>query len=228
MPRLAVHDIGVGEVVQFPGVPDAWVHFPLTALLSLVASDASGTGVAVAMVGSEGATGLTSTLTGFRPPFQVVGTIAGRVARLPADEVAGLIASEPRFHDAVLRCLGAQVVEVVQVSACNRLHPLSDRVARWLLCMADRTGQNELPATHELLAEMLGASRPNVSSALESFVRRGLVDTERGVITILDRDGLAAAGDGCHLVVADALRRLRGRDPRAATGGSRRGAAPAS
>lgn len=206
--RLTVLDVGAGDIMHLPGVPDGWIYFPLTALLALVVSDASGTGVAVGVVGPEGATGLTAALTGVETPAEVVCTIPGRVARLSADALPALVADDVRLLDAVVGCLSAQLVEVVQLSACNRLHPLADRLARWLLCAQDRSGRDELPLTHDLLARLLGASRPNVSAVMEAFARRGLVATERGAIRILDREGLARAGRQCFQPVPPAFGRL--------------------
>lgn len=202
-----VLEVASGDATRLDGSPGGWIDFPLTALLSVVVSDPSGTSVAVAMVGPEGATGLSGALTGIEPLPGVVCAIGGRVARLPTGEVRRLFDLDPNFRAASVRCLGAELAEIVQVSACNRLHPLSDRLANWLLCASARTGRDELPATHDLLARLLGASRPNVSEALEAFAHQGVVETQRGAVRIVDRAGLAACGSNCAAALADLVGR---------------------
>jgi CRP-like cAMP-binding protein len=102
---------------------------------------------------------------------------------------------------------------MAQWVACARLHEAPERLARWLLMCHDRVEGHTLALTHEFLAQMLGVRRPTVSLAASTLQRAGLIQYSRGVVTILDRDGLEEAACECHRVSRDEYRRLFGRLP---------------
>jgi hypothetical protein len=97
---------------------------------------------------------------------------------------------------------------------CARLHPVEERMARWLLMCHDRLGQDAFPLTHEYLAEMLGVRRASVTIAAGVLRKGGLIEYHRGVVTILDRPRLEEAACECNRVTAEEYRRLFGRGPR--------------
>ena len=101
--------------------------------------------------------------------------------------------------------MGARFVDCVQVSACHRLHPLEARIARCLLTTRDRIELDEFPCTHELLAGMLGSSRPKVSLALEALQRTGAVIHRRGFIQICDPLALEAMTCSCYQTISNAF-----------------------
>jgi CRP-like cAMP-binding protein len=101
--------------------------------------------------------------------------------------------------------LGARFADCVQVSACHRLHPLEARMARCLLTTRDRIERDEFPCTHELLAGMLGASRPKVSLAMEALQETGAVRHRRGAIRICDPVALEAMTCGCYRTIRNAF-----------------------
>ena len=112
------------------------------------------------------------------------------------------------------RIMGAYVLEfftmVAQTTACNRQHTILQRFARWVLMTQDRTAREEFPITQEFLAEMLGVTRPKVTSAAGAMRRRGLIDYRRGLMTVENRGRLEAAACECYALVWDRFEELEG------------------
>lgn len=136
--------------------------------------------------------------------------IPGEAERLPAAAFSALIERLPALRRLMLRYALALVTQVAQGSACNRLHPVEARCARWLLMTHDRVDGDAFPLTQDFLAQMLGASRPSVSIAAGVLQKAGLIRYTRGVIEVLDRPGLEAASCECYGVIAGEFRRLAG------------------
>ena len=112
----------------------------------------------------------------------------------------------------MLRYALTLVTQIAQGSACNRLHPVEARCARWLLMTHDRVDGDVFPLTHEFLAAMLGVTRPSVSIAAGMLAKAGLIRYMRGVIEVLDRTGLEAASCECYGIIAGEFQRLVGRE----------------
>jgi CRP-like cAMP-binding protein len=102
----------------------------------------------------------------------------------------------------------AQHTFVSQNAACNRLHHLEGRLARWLLLVYDRVGSNELPLTHEFMAQMLGVRRAGLTEAANSLQQAGLIRYTRGKVTILNREELEAASCECYEIIKGDYARL--------------------
>lgn len=194
-----------GQVIYVPGEPMERITFPLSGLFSLVITDPLGSFTSIATVGREGAIELAPALGAIPAPTEIVCLIGGRAAQVAADDLRELLDNTPEFRAAVFRYLGARFVDCVQVSACHRLHPLEARMARCLLTTRDRIERDEFPCTHELLAGMLGASRPKVSLALEALQQAGALIHRRGTIKVLDPAGLEAMTCGCYRTIRNAF-----------------------
>jgi CRP-like cAMP-binding protein len=124
--------------------------------------------------------------------------VAGAVLSLPAATFQAALERGGHFRQLIGRATRAFFLQVALVAACNRLHGAEQRMARWLLMAHDRVSADEVLLTHELLAEMLGATRPTATLALGALQQAGLVRTAWGRITILDRGGLEAASCECY------------------------------
>ena len=107
---------------------------------------------------------------------------------------------------------------VAQSAACNRMHPMVERCARWLLMTHDRVDAAEFPMTHDFLSEMLGVRRPSVSVAAKALQDAGLITYHRGKVTVLDRAGLEAASCECYGLIRERFDRLPGRSDADARG----------
>jgi CRP-like cAMP-binding protein len=206
-PRLVVLDVRRGQILHQADEPRDRVTLPLSAVLSIVAPDPSGNNVSVGLVGREGAVGLTAALASVEPRVDVACVIAGRVVSLSNEDFFALFEDFRAFRRAVIQYLSTQLLDVVQVATCNRIHSLEQRLASWLLILRDRSGRAEFPITHEGMAVLLGASRPKVSTALEALKRRGLVAKDRGLVRIVDAAGLEMGTGGCYAIIRDATRR---------------------
>ena len=101
------------------------------------------------------------------------------------------------------------MVQTAQTAACNRLHNIEERLARWLLSCRDRTEGDRLPLTHDFLGQMLGAPRTTVTLAAGLLHRAGMIDYSRGVVTVHDREALENTACECYGIVREEFQRLR-------------------
>lgn len=178
------------------------VWFPDSGVCSSLIHVSGGEAVEVGLVGREGMVGLPLVLGGFANPFHVVVQAPGsatRIARGPFTHEV-LDSSHP-FCGALLKYANLYLSIVAQTAACNRLHNIEQRLARWLLDMRVRTDSPDFPLTHEFLGLMVGAYRPSVTNALRELEDRRLVRAGRGHVVLLDEKGLEAAACECHEAV---------------------------
>ncbi len=204
-PRVTIRAAARGQIVYQPGERMDSVTFPLSGLYSLMITDPLGSFTSIATVGREGAIEIAPALGSVPAPTEIACLVVGEVAQMPTDDLRSLLDSSPPFRTAIFRYLGARFVDCVQVSACHRLHPLEARMARCLLIARDRIEQDEFPCTHDLLAGLLGASRPKVTLALEALRQAGTVRHRRGAVRILDPVALEALTCGCYRTIKDAF-----------------------
>lgn len=188
-----------GEVLSEPGERIRSVHFPVSCVVSLVQSYASGESVETATIGCEGMVCLRAAMAG----TEVAATrhlvqIGGRALRMGRHDFLRSLEGIAGFRQRVLAWAAAFIDTALLSVACNRVHPAEQRLARWLLMTRDRCAHDVLPLTHDLIAEMLGVYRPTVTNALASLRQAGLIETGRGHIVIVDRPGLELAACECY------------------------------
>jgi CRP-like cAMP-binding protein len=200
--------LAAGQELAQAWSPVRTVYFPETAVVSIVSTMADGTSVEVATVGAEGVVGLPAFLGTDSLPMTVLAQVSGEAWRLDAD----VFRHEAERSDTMRRFMGRYVqgliVQIAQTVACNRLHPVGERTARWLLMTADRVGANEFRLTQEFLATMLGVHRPSVTVAAGELARRGTIAYHRGQVRITDREALEAASCECYGVIRAEFDRL--------------------
>jgi CRP-like cAMP-binding protein len=185
------------------------VYFPDTCVVSYVSRMADGSAVEVGTVGHEGLVSVTLFLDGGRSQSDALVQIPGAARRAPAAEVVAGADERPDFRRFVHRYTQAYLTQVAQTAACNRLHHLEARCARWLLMTHDRVSQGErFPLTQEFLAVMLGVRRAGVSLAANALRDAGLIRYSRGAVRVLDRAGLEAAACECYRIVRREFDRL--------------------
>ena len=134
--------------------------------------------------------------------------VAGQAHRIDSERLEELKHASPTLRDALSRYADCLIAQVLQSVACNVLHRLEPRFARWLLTVQDRSGTSDVPLTQEFLAEMLGVQRTTVSAVARTFNDRGLIRYARGRIVVLDRPGLEAAACACHAAVVEHFERV--------------------
>ena len=198
-----------GDVVYRPNGPIAHVYFPRTGILSLVIDMEDGGTVEVGTIGFEGMVGLPVFHGAERSPTRVYCQVPPCVCRrLRADRFRAEVERPGKLRDVINRFAEVTFSLSAQSTACNRLHPVEERLARWLLMTHDRLGGDELNLTQQILAEMLGVRRASVTTAAGVLQTAGLVKYRRGKVTVLDRKGLEAASCECYRVVRAEFDRL--------------------
>jgi CRP-like cAMP-binding protein len=197
--RSVALDLARDEVLYEPGEPIRFVFFPETCVVSLLQPFASGVAVETATIGCEGMVWVGILLSEREnATLRTLAQIGGRALRVSRADALGLVSELLGFRSAVLG-FAASLLETAMLSvACNRVHDVRARLARWLLMTHDRCAGNVLPLTHDTLSEMLGVHRPTVTHALSSLRRAGLVESSRAEIVIRDRPGLEAAACECY------------------------------
>ena len=170
-------------------------------MASLVVLTSDGRSVEVAIVGKEGIVGTPLVAGLSRGPHRVVMQIVGSGLRVRSAILMDTLQLAPELRQVWNRYVLIQGLQVAQIAACNRLHEIEQRLARWLLMCQDRIDREKLVVTHEFLAQMLGTGRPSVSLAAGILQRGGLIDNGRGTVTIVDRPGLEEAACECYRVM---------------------------
>jgi CRP-like cAMP-binding protein len=191
--RLARRDV----VCRRGGIADA-VYFPGNCLLSVLTPMHDGTTVEAGMIGREGFAGIEVLLGAACWNHTVVCQIEGDCLWMPAVEFRAAIAGDTGLRRAVQRFVVAYLGLVMQSVACNRVHKVEARFARWILMTADRVGDDMFYLTQEFISQMLGVRRPSVSTVAGAFQQAGLIRYTRGCVTILDRAGLERVSCECY------------------------------
>jgi CRP-like cAMP-binding protein len=208
-PSLDLVEMPTGRTIYEPEEVPAHVYFPLTGCASVVVTMADGAMVEAGTVGREGLVGLAAFLGTDAGPLTTLAQVPGLFARLPAAVFRDVAAPGSTLHALLLRFVQAFYVLAAQSAGCNRLHPVEERCARWLLLTHDRAGADAFALTQEFLGYMLGARRASVSLAAATLQHAGLLTYHRGLVTILDRPGLEAASCECYgIITAEFARQL--------------------
>lgn len=208
-PHLERVALEIGEVLAEPSEPLRHVYFPETAIVSVVNRMADGSAVEVGTVGNEGMVGVAAFLDAEASESQTFCQLPGPALRAPAAVVTAAGDARPAFRRVVNRYTQAYLTQVAQGAACNRLHGIEARCARWLLMTHDRVGgADSFPLKQEFLAMMLGVRRAGVTVAAGALQDAGLIRYRRGGIRVLDRAGLELAGCECYGIVRRHFDRL--------------------
>jgi len=186
------------------------VHFPETAVVSLVSRLESGHALEVGLIGRDGVVG-TALIPGITTmACDGIVQIPGSAQRVSADVLRGLLLANQSLHSAFGRFVQLLLARSMQMSVCNVFHDVERRCVRWLLAVDDLIADGEIPLTHDELALVLGVRRPTVTLVLGSLQRVGLIHERRGRIVIADRARLEAASCECYQVMRGEQRRLLG------------------
>jgi CRP-like cAMP-binding protein len=186
-----------------------FLYFPIDAVISVVTVMSDGTQIEVMTVGREGLTGAQVLLDGRTASALTWCQVAGDAYRIDVATFRVLAATQPAVREVVERYLSAQIDAMAQAIACNRLHYVSERCARWLLMTYDRVGRPDFALTHESLATMLGVRRAGVSIAAAALQQAGFIRYVRGKFTIVNAAGLETAACECYTAINSAFSRRR-------------------
>jgi CRP-like cAMP-binding protein len=211
LPHLETVPLAARAVLYEAQRPIAHVYFPGSGVVSLLCPpEGRGEGIEVGVVGREGMAGLPVFLGAETASTRCVVQVAGTAQRMGADDFRAGVRRDGPLHGLLLRYTHAFLTQVSQSVACNALHPVGQRLARWILSVHGRLEADHFPLTHAFLAAMLGVRRASVSQAVRALQQDGLIRHVRGQVTVLDRDRLDRAACGCQRIVQAEMDRLSG------------------
>lgn len=184
-----------------PNRPLKFVYFPNAGMVSLVIATEDGRTVEVGEVGKEGFAGIPAAVGMKRSQVREVVQIAGNAFRVRAGALQSVLPSTPQLQLILTRYTVVQGMQIAQTAACNRLHNVEQRFARWLLITQDRVDSATFVITHDFLATMLGTDRPTVSLAAGVLQKKQAIKYTRGAVQILSRAKLASCACECYAAI---------------------------
>jgi CRP-like cAMP-binding protein len=207
VPTLTVVPLRLKHILHKPGEPIQDVYFPGGGFCSMLTVLENGEMVEVATIGREGMIGVTAVLDG--TPVTSAAMVQGETDtcyRMKVDAFRREIDRRGAFHELMAHYAQALFGFVAQSTACNAVHSVEQRLARWLLMAHDRMGSDEFALTQEFVAMMLGATRPTVTVVAGTLQRAGLITYHRGRVTVVDREKLESASCECYQAATSLLK----------------------
>ena len=178
-----------------------FVYFPNRGMVSQVVVTKDGRTVEVGVVGNEGFVGAGLAVGMSRSSVREIIQIAGDGFRMMGNALERILRSAPQLQVILNRHSGLQGMQVAQTAACNRLHDIQQRLARWLLMTQDRVNLAILPITHDFIATMMGTDRSTVSVAAAALQKKGIIEYVRGAVKIVSRRKLEKSACECYGVI---------------------------
>jgi CRP-like cAMP-binding protein len=204
-PRLEFVRLKLHQVLHEAGETIKSGYFVNTGLMSVLAVQPDGKSVEVGLIGKEGFVGL-PLLVGYRSsPTRIVTQGDGTAYRCDGEGLRQIVRQCPELAQELHRYGHRLAMQTTQIAACNRLHDVEERLARWILMSQDRIESEHLPLTQEFLSQMLGTRRSSVTVAAGTLQKAGLISHTRGSVTILNREKLEDAACECYGIVRQQL-----------------------
>jgi CRP-like cAMP-binding protein len=205
---LDLVDLPIKQVLFDVDEPIEHVYFPEDSVASMLGVMSDGTAVETATVGREGMVGLAVFLGTDQTSAQAIIQVPGTALRMTADDFRQHVPNFPELSRSLQLYTQALFTFVAQSSACNRIHTVNQRCARWILHTRERIGEDTFPLTHQFLSQMLGVRRATVTDAMQSLHEAGGLQYDRGVVTLLDRRTLEREACECYGIVTREFERL--------------------
>jgi CRP-like cAMP-binding protein len=200
-PHLRQVSLVQGQVFQEQEAPVEQVYFPLNGVISLISVMEDGQVVETATIGREGAVGVFGGLGPWNAITRAIVRLPGIAAVISVPHFQMAVSQSDRIRNLILRYKEALLAQVQQTAACNALHPLEARLARWLLQSLDRTDDHKLPLTQDFMAQMLAVRRTTVTLIAGKLQEAGLISYSRGQIVVPDRARLEEAACECYRTI---------------------------
>ncbi|QDL95997.1 Crp/Fnr family transcriptional regulator [Rhodopseudomonas palustris] len=203
-PHVRCETKAAGELLYRPGDHVGSAYFPCgPSLVSYEVTDGDGRNVETVLVGREGAVGGIVSL-GFLPAYcLIVVKFDGPFVRVPIVNIQSAKDRSPSFKNMFARYADCLMAQMFQSTACNAIHSIEQRTAKWIAAAMDRTGENLVPLTHDQLAAMLGVGRSYTSRVLQAFRQEGILTTRRGALIVDDPDKLRLRACRCNEAVKE-------------------------
>lgn len=191
--------------IEYPGKAIDHLYFVEEGMASMTTTFKDGSQVEVGMFGYESVIGVSALMGTKRSLNRVYTQIAGHGFACPIETARREFARGGDFQHLALRYVQTQLVQAIQSAGCHAKHNVEQRLARWLLICADRAHSNTFKMSHEFLADMIGGTRPTLSTAAGLLKQKGLIEYTRGEIHIIDVAGLERASCECYLIIKNHL-----------------------
>jgi CRP-like cAMP-binding protein len=208
LPDLEPVDMPLGTVLHESGDVLRHAYFPVDSIVSLLHVLADGATAEIAVVGNDGLVGIALFMGGETTPNRAIVQSAGSAFRLPGQRLKEEFHRKGPIHQLLLRYTQALITQMAQTAVCNRHHSVVQQFCRWLLLSLDRLPSNQIIMTQELISNMLGVRREGVTEAAGKLQRLGIIQYQRGHITVLDRPKLETLCCECYEVVKRETDRL--------------------
>jgi CRP-like cAMP-binding protein len=199
--ELSLVEMRARDVLNEIGEPINDCYFVNTGMVSILSVMSDGKSVEVGLTGKEGFVGLPMVVGLSSSATRAVTQVAGQVFRLRSASLARILAKCSNLEKSLNRYSQQLALQASQVAACNRLHEVDQRMARWLLMTQDRISADVVPLTQEFLAHMLGTRRASVTVAAGVLQKAGLIKYTRGSVVIVNRGKLQSAACECYKII---------------------------
>lgn len=207
---LTLIDMDAMDILIEPGEPIKNVYFPINAVTSTLQEMSDGSSIESGLMGVEGLIGIQLWLKGLTTTTRTLVQISGRGLKMRSDDFIREIRdnTESPLNEYIARYTHAFLNMTSTVAACNRLHPIDQRMCRWLKHSHDRIQRDEFVLRHSFLAQMLGVHRPTVSTAANILQKAGLITYSRGNMKILDAEGLFDGSCECYEIIESQMNKI--------------------
>jgi CRP-like cAMP-binding protein len=199
--KLTAVPLPVGMAIYEAHEVPRFAHFLTSGIASVVTTMQDGGSVETGMWASEGVAECMHLSGSHRVPSRCLMQMAGTALRMPFADLEHEFETLRPLREGIQHSIQVQALILGQLVACNRLHEVEERLARWILMLQDRVQEDVLLITQEFLAEMLGSRRTTVTMAAGALHRIGMIEYQRGRLHILDRERLEAAACECYPVI---------------------------
>jgi CRP-like cAMP-binding protein len=209
-PHLVRVPLALRDPIETPNEPITHAYFIESGFASVVVRSRTNDSIEAGVIGWEGLAGKPLILGDDRSPHEVFVQLEGAALRIEADALRDAIDRSADLHHVLLRFVHVFSVQVAHTALANGRAKIEERLARWLLMVHDRIDGDEVNLTHDFIALMLGVRRPGVTDALHALEGKGLIRSTRGVLRIVDREGLEVIANAIYGVPEAEYRRLIG------------------
>jgi len=205
--RLCLQPVAfeIKHEIEYPGKPIDHIYFVEEGMACMTTTFMDGSQVEAGMFGYESVIGVSALMGTKRSLNRVYTQIAGHGYACSIENARQEFNRGEDFQHLALRYVQAQMVMAVQSAGCHAKHNVEQRLARWLLTCSDRTHSHRIKMSHEFLADMLGGTRPTLSTAAAVLKHKGLIEYTRGEIHLIDVAGLERASCECYMIIKNHL-----------------------
>ena len=189
------------QIVYKPNAPLDYIYFPENTVFCLLTLMSNGDTIEAATVGREGASWISASAGARSMPCETLAVHEGTALKIAVKDLDRELKENRPFRDVLTEYSHALLIASMRTSACNGLHRLQERCARWLMTTLDRVDGDQFFVTKEFLAQLLGTSRPMVSVIVAVFEKAGILRVEGRRITVADRKRLKDASCECYEVI---------------------------